>query len=113
MTIKDMGPRLREVLAAGRAAEAQHGQVAPPSRPEPPAPYVPGVARPAPEAAAIADAEDAAAQARLYIEHAPAGAGGVAQAKATLAVAASIDALREALTDRLDLIADQISELKD
>lgn len=62
------------------------------------------------EAEAVRTAEAAAAEAREYQAYPDAG---MAEAKAMLAVAASVDALREAITDRLDLIAEKIFELKE
>jgi hypothetical protein len=58
----------------------------------------------APETPYIKEAERLAYETTRYLENAPAGSAGVAQARATLALAASVDAMREMLADRLDQI---------
>jgi hypothetical protein len=58
----------------------------------------------APETFYIKEAERLAYETTRYLENAPAGSPGVAQARATLALAASVDAMREMLADRLDQI---------
>ena len=64
------------------------------------------------ETNAVRAAESAANDVHRYIDGSGVSMDAALGAYATLALAASVDALREALTDRLDRIADTLEDLE-
>jgi hypothetical protein len=113
MTIRRMGPMLREALNAARADQAfvhpTEGLMVGEIKTEETRARI----TEAPETSYVKEAERLAYETTRYLENAPAGSPGVAQARATLALAASVDAMREMLADRLDQIGAALVEPHD
>lgn len=110
MTIRRWGRNLQDAVGPFNAADellsvAREQDERAPAQPPP--------IREAAEADAVRAAEDATDAVHRYIDGSGVSMDAALGAYATLALAASVDALRVAITDRLDLIAEQLSDLKD
>lgn len=115
MTIRRWGRNLQDAVRPFNAAdELEDAPVPEPSAPPEGIAWPPGpTVREAAEADAVRAAEKAADDVHRYIDGSGVSMDAALGAYATLALAASVDALRVAITDRLDVIAEQLSQFED